>query len=81
MLLCKGFEVEMYTGSPQGDVIGLSDKIVKQLDGFVREPDSRNVEYTTAPYTSYASLLCALLKPRQKLRHYIGTLGLSLIHI
>ncbi|VEP11218.1 Glutamate--cysteine ligase [Hyella patelloides LEGE 07179] len=76
MLLSKGFEVEMYTGTPQGDVIGLSDKIVKQLDGcFVREPDSRNVEYTTAPYTSYARLLCALLKPRQKLRTYIRSLG------
>lgn len=75
MLLCKGFEVEMYTGTPQGDVIGLSDKIVKELDGFVREPDSRNVEYTTAPYTNYDRLLCALLKPRQKVREYISTLG------
>ena len=76
MLLSKGFEVEMYTGSPQGEVIGLSDKIVKQLEGcFVREPDSRNVEYTTAPYTSYARLLCALLKPREKLRKYISSLG------
>jgi predicted glutamate--cysteine ligase len=75
VLLCKGFEVEMYTGTPQGDVIGLSDKIVKELDGFVREPDSRNVEYTTAPYTNYDRLLCALLKPRQKVREYISTLG------
>lgn len=49
MLLSKGFEVEMYTGTPQGDVVGLSDKIVAHLEGFVREPDSRNVEYTTAP--------------------------------
>lgn len=75
MLLSKGFEVEMYTGTPQGDVVGLSDKIVRQLDSFVREPDSRNVEYTTAPYTNYDRLLCALLKPRQKLRAYIQTLG------
>jgi predicted glutamate--cysteine ligase len=75
VLLCKGFEVEMYTGTPQGDVIGLSDRIVQQLDGFVREPDSRNVEYTTAPYTNYDRLLCALLKPRQKLRKYISSLG------
>lgn len=76
MLLSKGFEVEMYTGTPKGAVIGLSDKIVKQLDGsFVREPDSRNVEYTTAPYTNYDRLLCALIKPRQKLRAYISTLG------
>ena len=75
MLLSKGFEVEMYTGTPQGDVVGLSDKIVRQLDSFVREPDSRNVEYTTAPYTNYDRLLCALIKPRQKLRDYIRTLG------
>ena len=75
MLLSKGFEVEMYTGTPKGDVVGLSDKIVRQLDSFVREPDSRNVEYTTAPYTNYDRLLCALIKPRQKLRAYIRTLG------
>ena len=66
----------MYTGTPKGDVVGLSDKIVENLEGcFVREPDSRNVEYTTAPYTSYARLLCALLKPRQRLRSYISSLG------
>ena len=75
MLLSKGFEVEMYTGTPQGKIVGLSDKIVKNLDCFVREPDSRNVEYTTAPYSNYERLLCALLKPRQKLRHYLSSLG------
>ncbi len=75
MLLSKGFEVEMYTGTSQGDIVGLSDKIVKDLDAFVREPDSRNVEYTTAPYTNYERLLCALLKPRQKLRNYLSSLG------
>lgn len=75
VLLSKGFEIEMYTGTPQGEVIGLSDKIVQALDGFVREPDSRNVEYTTAPFCSYHRLLCALLKPRQKLRAYLRSLG------
>jgi predicted glutamate--cysteine ligase len=75
VLLAKGFEIEVYTGTPAGDVIGLSDKIVKDLDGFVREPDSRNVEYTTAPLCNYDRLLCALLKPRQKLRNYLQTLG------
>ena len=75
MLLSKGFEVEMYTGTPQGDIVGLSDKIVASLDGFVREPDSRNVEYTTAPIYSYDRLLCALVRPRQKLRAYLETLG------
>ena len=75
MLLSKGFEVEMYTGTPEGNIVGLSDKIAKNLACFVREPDSRNVEYTTAPYTNYDRLLCALLKPRQKLRHYLSSLG------
>ena len=74
-LLSKGFEVEMYTGTPEGEIIGLSDRIVQALDGFVREPDSRNVEYTTAPFYGYDRLLCALLKPRQILRTYLYTLG------
>ncbi|MCC0177674.1 glutamate--cysteine ligase [Waterburya agarophytonicola K14] len=74
-LLSKGFEVEMYTGTPQGEIVGLSDKIVRALDGFVREPDSRNVEYTTAPFCGYDRLLCALLKPRQALRDYLKHLG------
>jgi len=75
MLLSKGFEVEMYTGTPQGDVVGLSDKIVADLEGFVREPDSRNVEYTTAPLCSYERLLCALVRPRRELRKYLQKLG------
>lgn len=75
MLLSKGFEVEMYTGTPEGDVVGLSDRIVADLEGFVREPDSRNVEYTTAPLCSYDRLLCALVKPRVRLRQYLKQLG------
>ncbi len=75
MLLSKGFEVEMYTGTPQGEIVGLSDQIVADLHGFVREPDSRNVEYTTAPLYRYESLLCELVRPRQLLRRYLKTLG------
>ncbi|MEG4422093.1 glutamate--cysteine ligase [Microcoleus sp. LAD1_D5] len=75
MLLSKGFEVEMYTGTPEGEVVGLSDRIVAHLEGFVREPDSRNVEYTTAPLCSYDRLLCALVKPRVRLREYLKQLG------
>jgi len=73
--MLKGFEIEVYTGTPQGEIVGLSDRIVANLDGFVREPDSRNVEYTTAPLASYDRLLCALLRPRQQLRQYLKTLG------
>lgn len=75
MLLSKGFEIEIYTGTPQGDVVGLSDHIVASLDGFVREPDSRNVEYTTAPLYGYDRLLCALVRPRRRLREYLHKLG------
>ncbi|OUL31766.1 putative glutamate--cysteine ligase [Nostoc sp. T09] len=75
MSLSKGFEIEMYTGTPQGEIVGLSDKIVGALDGFVREPDSRNVEYITKPLHSYEQLLCALLRPRHELRKYLEQLG------
>ena len=74
-MLSKGFEIEMYTGTPKADVVGLSDKIVSALDGFVREPDSRNVEYTTAPSINYEQQLCALLRPRMQLRKYLQSLG------
>jgi predicted glutamate--cysteine ligase len=75
VLLSKGFEVEMYTGTPQGHIVGLSDQIVASLNGFVREPDSRNVEYTTAPLCRYERLLCELVRPRQRLRTYLNQLG------
>jgi predicted glutamate--cysteine ligase len=74
-MLTKGFEVEMYTGTPQGEIVGLSDRIVADLDGFIREPDSRNVEYTTAPFCRYERLLCELLRPRVRLRQYLAKLG------
>ncbi|NJK37958.1 MAG: glutamate--cysteine ligase [Oscillatoriales cyanobacterium RM2_1_1] len=75
MQLSKGFEIEIYTGTPEGHIVGLSDLIVANLDGFIREPDSRNVEYTTAPFCCYDRLLCALVKPRRQLRHYLKSLG------
>ncbi len=75
MLLTKGCEIEIYTGTPQGDIVGLSDKIVASLDGFVREPDSRNVEYVTPPLRDYDQLLCDLVRPRRRLREYLKRLG------
>ncbi|WP_218080510.1 glutamate--cysteine ligase [Anthocerotibacter panamensis] len=75
MSLLKGFEVEMYTGTPQGVAVGLSRRIVTDLKDFVREPDQRNVEYVTPPLRSYQDLLCALVKPRRQLREYLKTLG------
>lgn len=75
MLLSKGFEVEVYTCTPTGDIHGFSDRIVANLNGFVREPDNRNVEYTTAPFVQYERLFVALLEPRQRLRKYLKSLG------
>jgi predicted glutamate--cysteine ligase len=75
MMLSKGFEVEMFTSTPEGDIVGLSDRIVADLDGFVREPDSRNVEYTTPPCLRYERSLCDLLRPRFQLRQYLQKLG------
>ena len=74
-MLSKGFEVEIYTSTPAGEIVGLSDKIVAALDGFVREPDSRNVEYTTPPCHRYERLLCDLVRPRVRLREYLQQLG------
>jgi predicted glutamate--cysteine ligase len=74
-MLSKGFEIEIYTCTPEGDVVGLSDRIVADLDGFVREPDSRNVEYTTPPCFRYERLLCDLVTPRARLRNYLHQLG------
>lgn len=75
MSLSKGFEVEIYTGTPAGQIVGFSDRIVANLNGFVREPDNRNVEYTTAPLHRYEQLLCELVRPRQDLRAYLKQLG------
>jgi predicted glutamate--cysteine ligase len=75
VLLTKGFEIEVYTGTSEGDIVGLSDKIVAALPDFMTEPDSRNVEYATQPLRNYEHLLCALLQPRQRLRSYLKTLG------
>jgi len=75
VLLSKGFEIEMYTGTHQGDIVGLSDQIVAAVDGYMREPDSRNVEYITPPSTQYDTLLCDLVRPRQQLRKFLQRLG------
>lgn len=74
-MLSKGFEIEMYTGTPDGEIVGFSDQIVASLDGFVREPDNRNVEYTTPPLYRYERLLCELVRPRMQLRQFLKTLG------
>ncbi|HVS13344.1 MAG TPA: glutamate--cysteine ligase [Thermoanaerobaculia bacterium] len=71
LLLRKGLEEEVYTGTVDGDVVGLSHRIAADLPGFATEPDSRNVEYTTAPYRDYKLLVDRLMAKRCRLRRYL----------
>jgi predicted glutamate--cysteine ligase len=78
-LLLKGFEVEMYTGRPDGTVVGCSAEAAAELAGFVTEPDHRNLEYITPPQASYVHQLELLLEPRQRLRAWLAPRGLTLL--
>jgi predicted glutamate--cysteine ligase len=74
-LLLKGLEEEVYTGTLEADALPLSHRISADMCGFVTEPDSRNVEYTTAPYRSYQVLLDRLMAKRCQLRRYLSQAG------
>lgn len=78
-LLLKGFEVELYTGRPDGTVVGCSAEVAAALEGFVTEPDCRNLEYITPPAASYATQLELLLEPRRRLRPWLAQRGLTLL--
>ncbi len=74
-LLLKGLEEEVYTGTPDGHVVGMSHQIAADLPGFATEPDRRNVEYITAPYRDYQLLLDRLMAKRCGLRRYLEDKG------
>lgn len=78
-LLLKGFEVELYTGRADGTVVGCSAEAAAALDGFVTEPDCRNLEYITPPDADYARQLQLLLEPRQRLRRWLASRQLTLL--
>jgi predicted glutamate--cysteine ligase len=78
-LLLKGFEVEMYTGRPDGVVVGCAAEAAREVPGFVTEPDQRNLEYVTPPASSYRRQLELLLEPRQRLRPWLARRGLTLL--
>jgi predicted glutamate--cysteine ligase len=78
-LMLKGFEVEMYTGKPNGMVVGVAAEAARELADFVTEPDNRNLEYTTPPEASYRRQLELLLEPRQRLRSWLTPRGLTLL--
>jgi predicted glutamate--cysteine ligase len=73
--LTKGFEEEVYTGTWDGDIVGVSHKVAADLTGYSTEPDSRNVEFTTEPYRDYDALVSRLMSKRCRLRRYLRELG------
>lgn len=79
LLLTKGFEVEMFTGRADGTVVGCAAEAARALEGFVTEPDNRNLEYTTPPDADYQRQLGYLLAPRQHLRRWLAQRDLTLL--
>ena len=77
--LLKGFEVELFTGHPDGRNVGIAAEASQELAGFVTEPDHRNLEYITAPQSDYGPLTEALLAPRRTLRTWLQMRGLTLL--
>jgi predicted glutamate--cysteine ligase len=74
--LKKGIEVEVFTGTRQGDAVGMSPKIVPALQNpFVFESDARHVEYVTDPFTSYDDLAVQVVEPRLRLRKFLEEQG------
>jgi predicted glutamate--cysteine ligase len=78
-LLLKGFEVELFTGRADGTVVGCSAEAAAALEGFVTEPDHRNLEYVTPPASDYGQQLELLLGPRLVLRPWLAERGLTLL--
>ncbi len=78
-LLTKGFEVEMFTGRRDGTVVGCAAEVSRTLEGFVTEPDNRNLEYITPPDADYQRQLHFLLAPRQQLRSWLAERDLTLL--
>ena len=78
-LLLKGFEVELFTGLPSGQNVGVASDVAAALNDFVTEPDCRNVEYITAPIAEYRQLSEALLQPRRRLRTWLASRNLTLL--
>ncbi len=77
--LLKGFEVELFTGRADGRVVGVAEQAAAALDGFVTEPDHRNLEYITPPDADYNRQLHLLLEPRRRLRRWLEERGLTLL--
>ena len=57
-LLLKGFEVELFTGRPDGSNVGVANDVVKELTNFVTEPDRRNLEESGQRRCPHSLLPC-----------------------
>ncbi|QNN22153.1 glutamate--cysteine ligase [Planctomycetales bacterium ZRK34] len=73
--LLKGLEEEVYTGTLDGEIVGLSNQIADEMDGYATEPDARNVEHTTDPTRDYDLLLQQLMHKRRLLRQWLTQHG------
>ncbi|MHC4992605.1 MAG: glutamate--cysteine ligase, partial [Planctomycetota bacterium] len=74
-LLSKGLEEEVYTGLPDGHLVGLADEIARALPGFRTEPDRRNPEFALPPLRDYGELTASLVEHRAALRDWLGHRG------
>ena len=79
LMLLKGFEVELFTGTFAGTNVGVASEVTEDLLDFVKEPDQRNIEYITVPDKRYSVLKNALLLPRQKLRKWLSSKQLTIL--
>ncbi len=77
-LLLKGFEVELFTGRSNGENVGVSVSVTRELPDFATEPDKRNLEYITTPKKDYSQLKQELLIPRRKLREWLSPRQLTI---
>ncbi len=73
--LTKGLEEEVYTGTPDGDIVGMSHRVKDAMPNFHTEPDCRNSEFATAPHRDYEDLLQEFMGFRMRLRQHIKTHG------
>lgn len=74
-LLFKGLEEEIYTGTHDGDIVGMSHLVAADLPEFMVEPDCRNTEYATHPYQCYDRIKQEVLSFRCQLIRYLRSHG------
>lgn len=74
-LLFKGLEEEVYTGTYEGEIVGMSHKAKEAIEGIRTEPDSRNTEFVSPPVRGYDEIACLLMTERQRLRDFLKTQG------